>query len=74
MDPIGRWDDFKRQLTNYFCPAKSGLEGKIALFTICQKGTLKEYVKEFTELHLQNSQVDEDTLLAVFVKGFEAMG
>ncbi|XP_022864502.1 uncharacterized protein LOC111384459 [Olea europaea var. sylvestris] len=66
---IDTWDEFKRELKRQFYPENVVYEARKKLRELKQKGTIRDYVKEFTTLMLQIPSMPEDVLLFYFMDG-----
>ncbi|KAI6694778.1 hypothetical protein NL676_022488 [Syzygium grande] len=75
-DLINTWDDFVNEFRDYFftefaCEEFAQQEACSKLHRLRQKGTVREYVKEFTELELQIPNLGEEEALGVFMDGLK---
>lgn len=66
---IDTWDEFKRELKRQFYPENVVYEARKKLRELKQKGTISDYVKEFTTLMLQIPSMLKDVLLFYFIDG-----
>ncbi|KAK8948956.1 hypothetical protein KSP39_PZI005193 [Platanthera zijinensis] len=68
---IDTWDEFKRELKRHFYPENVIYEAKKKLRELKHKGSIAEYVKEFTTIMLQIPNMSDEDLLFFFVDGLQ---
>jgi hypothetical protein len=66
---IGTWQEFKDELKKQFYPESATDEARAKLRHLKQTGTIREYVKEFTELLLEIPDMSESDVLFAFSDG-----
>ena len=64
---IASWDEFKRELKRQFYPEQAEDEARSKLRRLSQKGGIREYVKEFSELMLEIPDMAEKDALFAFM-------
>ncbi|KAF2318954.1 hypothetical protein GH714_011953 [Hevea brasiliensis] len=69
---IKTWDEFKRELKKQFYPENAADEARAKLRRLTQKGTIREYVKEFSEVLLEIPEYPDQELLFFFKNGLQA--
>lgn len=69
-DPFTDWHQFKRRLVARFRQRIEEEPGK-CLFSICQTGSIADYVNEFEELRSIVTGIDEHHLVDVFFNGLK---
>ena len=70
-DPITTWDGFVEEFRDYFFPGYAQQEARSKLHRLEQRGTVREYVNEFTELKLQIPNLGEEEALGAFMDGLK---
>lgn len=50
MCAIALWEDFKRELKKQFYPEHAKRDARAKLWRLVQKGSIRDYVKEFSEV------------------------
>jgi len=68
---IDTWEDFKRELKRHFYPENVVYEARRRLRDLRQRGSMQDYVQEFTTLMLQIPNMSEDELLFYFIDGLQ---
>ncbi|KAK8934643.1 hypothetical protein KSP39_PZI015004 [Platanthera zijinensis] len=68
---IDNWEEFKRELKRHFYPENIIYEAKKKLRELKHKGSIAEYVKEFTTIMLQILNMSDEDLLFFFVDGLQ---
>ncbi|XP_022882220.1 uncharacterized protein LOC111399181 [Olea europaea var. sylvestris] len=68
---IDSWDDFKKELKRQFYPENVVYEARKKLRELKHKGTIRDYVKEFTTLVLQIPSMSDEDLLFHFTDGLQ---
>ncbi|ESQ29743.1 hypothetical protein EUTSA_v10024067mg, partial [Eutrema salsugineum] len=63
---LDTWDEFKRELKRQFYPENVVYEAQKKLRELRQKGAIRDYVKEFTNLTLQIPNLSEEDLVFFF--------
>ena len=66
------WDDFKREIKKQFYPENSEHEARAKLRRLSHKNTIREYVKEFSELMLEIPDLSDKEALFTFVDGLQS--
>ena len=56
---INNWRELKTALARMHSPKFDQGQAKVSLFTLKQRGSLQEYIAEFTRLSLQAPELDE---------------
>ncbi|CAH9095580.1 unnamed protein product [Cuscuta europaea] len=69
---IDTWDDFKKELKRHFYPENVVFEARKKLRELKQRGTIRDYVKDFTTLMLQIPNLSQEDLLFYFVDGLQS--
>ncbi|KAI3461536.1 hypothetical protein Pfo_018199 [Paulownia fortunei] len=64
---VDTWEDFKKELKRHFYPKNVIYEARKKLRELKQRGTTREYVKDFTTIMLQIPNLSEEDLLFHFV-------
>ena len=67
---INTWEEFKVDLKQQFYPENAEDEAWGKLWRLTQKGSLRDYVKEFSDLLLEIPNMDEKDSLFSFMDGF----
>ncbi|XP_043809670.1 uncharacterized protein LOC122722623 [Manihot esculenta] len=65
------WDDFKRELKRQFYPVNAAHEARARLRRLTQRGTIRDYVKEFTEVILEIPGYPDNEALFAFMDGLQ---
>ena len=65
------WDNFKREIKRQFYPENSEHEAHAKLRWLSHKNTIREYVKEFSELMLEILDMSDKEALLTFVDGLQ---
>ncbi|ESQ29693.1 hypothetical protein EUTSA_v10023881mg [Eutrema salsugineum] len=68
---IDTWDKFKRDLKRQFYPENVVYQVRKKLRELHQKGTIRDYVMEFTALLLQIPSTSEDDSVFYFIDGLQ---
>ncbi|KAF2285582.1 hypothetical protein GH714_005632 [Hevea brasiliensis] len=68
---IKTWDEFKREPKKQFYPENAADEARAKLRRLTQKGTIREYVKEFSEVLLEISDYPNQEALFSFKDGLQ---
>ncbi|KAF2308984.1 hypothetical protein GH714_040396 [Hevea brasiliensis] len=68
---ISTWDEFKKELKKQFYPENAATEARARLRRLTQKGTIKEYVKDFTEVLLEIPDYPDLEALFAFKDGLQ---
>lgn len=68
---IDTWEEFRRELKRHFYPENVVYEAKKKLRELKHKGSIAEYVKEFTTLMLQIPSMSDEDLRFFFVDGLQ---
>jgi len=63
------WESLKTTLQETFGPLDAEEDSRLAFFSIIQKGGLDEYIREFTRLSLNVSDLDQHSRALLFVRG-----
>ena len=66
------WDDFKREIKRQFYPINSEHEARAKLRRLSHKGSIRDYVKEFSELMLEIPDMSEKESLFTFIDGLQS--
>jgi archaellum component FlaC len=66
---IDTWEMFKKELKRQFYPENVVYEARKKLRELKHRGTIRDYVKEFTTLMLQIPSMPDDVLLFYFLDG-----
>ena len=66
------WDNFKREIKRQFYPENSEHEARAKLRRLSHKNTIREYVKEFSELMLEIPDLSDKEALFTFVDGLQS--
>ncbi|GFS46872.1 hypothetical protein Acr_00g0104510 [Actinidia rufa] len=69
---IATWEDFKREIKRQFYPINSEHEARARLRRLSHKSTIREYVKEFSELLLEIPDMTEKESLFTFIDGLQS--
>ncbi|WZZ33691.1 hypothetical protein YC2023_017092 [Brassica napus] len=69
---IDTWDDFKKELKRQFYPENVIYEARKKLREIRQRGSIRDYVKEFTTLILQIPNMTAEDLVFYFTDGLQS--
>ncbi|MBA0671583.1 hypothetical protein Goklo_024438, partial [Gossypium klotzschianum] len=68
---IGTWEEFQRELKKQFYPQFTEKEARAKLRRLTQQGTIREYVRAFSELMLQISDLSEKESFYWFEDGLK---
>ncbi|KAE8654205.1 hypothetical protein F3Y22_tig00117056pilonHSYRG01112 [Hibiscus syriacus] len=68
---VDTWDEFKKELKKHFYPENVVYEARKKLRELKQQGIMRDYVKEFTTIMLQNPNMSEEDLLFYFIDGLQ---
>ncbi|KAK8933505.1 hypothetical protein KSP39_PZI015300 [Platanthera zijinensis] len=68
---IDTCDEFKRELKRHFYPDNVVYEAKKKLRELKHKGSISEYIKEFTTIMLQIPNMTDEDLLFFFIDGLQ---
>lgn len=68
---VDTWDDFVREFRDYFFLEFAQQEARSKLHRLEQRGAIREYMKEFTELKLQIRNLSEEEALRAFMDGLK---
>ncbi|KAK8346069.1 hypothetical protein V6Z12_A07G190200 [Gossypium hirsutum] len=68
---IGTWEEFQRELKKQFYPQHAEKEARAKLRRLTQQGTVRDYVREFSELMLQISDLNEKEAFYWFEDGLK---
>ncbi|MBA0614931.1 hypothetical protein Godav_015145 [Gossypium davidsonii] len=68
---IGTWEEFQRELKKQFYPQYAEKEAQAKLHRLTQQGTVREYVRAFSELMLQISNLSEKEVFYWFEDGLK---
>lgn len=63
------WESLKTALGETYGPLDAEEDNRLALFSISQKGSLEEYIRDFTRLSLNVSDLDQHSRALLFVRG-----
>ena len=63
------WESLKVALRKTYGPLDAEEDNRLALFSIHQKGSLDEYIRDFTQLSLHVLDLDEHSRALMFVRG-----
>ncbi|XP_040957468.1 uncharacterized protein [Gossypium hirsutum] len=66
---IGTWEEFQGELKKQFYPQHAEKEARAKLRRLTQQGTVRDYVREFSELMLQISDLNEKEAFYMFEDG-----
>ena len=66
------WKSLKTALDESFGPLGAEEDNRLSLFSLTQNGSLDEYIKEFSQLSLLVSGLDEQSRALLFVRGLSA--
>ncbi|XP_040948667.1 uncharacterized protein [Gossypium hirsutum] len=66
---IGTWEEFQGELKKQFYPQHAEKEARAKLRQLTQQGTVRDYVREFSELMLQISDLNEKETFYMFEDG-----
>jgi len=69
---IDTWDDFKKELKRQFYPENVVYEARKKLRELRQRGSIRDYVKEFTTLMLQIPNMTAEDLVFYFTDGLQS--
>ncbi|KAF2308988.1 hypothetical protein GH714_027351 [Hevea brasiliensis] len=69
---VRTWDEFKKELKKQFYPEHAADEARAKLRRLTQRGTIREYVKEFSEVLLEVPEYPDQELLFFFKDGLQA--
>ncbi|GFZ09186.1 hypothetical protein Acr_20g0009940 [Actinidia rufa] len=72
IDVLGQKDDFKREIKKQFYHENSEHEARAKLRRLAHKNTIREYVKEFSELMLEIPDLSDKEALFTFVDGLQS--
>lgn len=65
------WEELKKELRDQFLPCNTAWVARVALKALRQTGTVREYVKEFTSLMLDITDMSKEDQLFNFLSGLE---
>lgn len=65
------WDDLKREIKRQFYPMNAVAEARAKLRHLTHRGTIREYVKEFSELLLEVPTMSDEEALFDFIDGLQ---
>ncbi|XP_050212403.1 uncharacterized protein LOC126663714, partial [Mercurialis annua] len=68
---INTWDEFKRELKRQFYPENAEEEARAKLRRLQQKGSIRDYVKEFSEVLLEIPDYPDKEALFAFKDGLQ---
>ncbi|KAK8307358.1 hypothetical protein V6Z12_D03G189900 [Gossypium hirsutum] len=68
---IGTWKEFQKEFKTQFYPKYAENEARTKLQRLTQKGIVREYVREFSELMLQMSDLSENEVFFSFTNGLK---
>ncbi|KAL5815082.1 hypothetical protein ACOSQ3_025877 [Xanthoceras sorbifolium] len=68
---IDSWDDFKKELKKQFYPEDAAYLARKNLKKLKQTGSIRDYVKEFTNLMLEVPNMSDDELLFNFMDNLQ---
>ncbi|KAF7807831.1 Transposon Ty3-I Gag-Pol polyprotein [Senna tora] len=68
---INTWAEFKKELKQQFYPVNAEEEARAKLRRLQHKGTIRDYVKDFTEVLLQIPDYPDKEAFFAFVDGLE---
>lgn len=68
---IDTWDKFQAELVDQFYPENTEFIARTKLTTLQHKGSIREYVKEYTACMLDIKEMSEKDRLFNFVKGLK---
>ncbi|KAK5785550.1 hypothetical protein PVK06_040146 [Gossypium arboreum] len=68
---IGTWEEFQRELKKQFYPQHAENKARAKLRRLTQQGTFRDYVREFSELMLQISDLNEKEAFYWFEDGLK---
>lgn len=68
---IKTWEDFKKELKRQFLPENVVYEARKKLRELKHRTTICEYVREFTTLMLQITNLTDEELLFYFIEGLQ---
>ncbi|XP_075087838.1 uncharacterized protein LOC142169816 [Nicotiana tabacum] len=71
LPKIGTWEMMKKELKSQFLPTNSSWVARDGLRRLKQSGTVREYVKEFSSLMLNVSNMAEEDKLHYFMSGLK---
>ncbi|CAL1359540.1 unnamed protein product [Linum trigynum] len=66
-----RWEDFKREIKKQFYPENVEFEARSKLRRLTQRGVVREYVKEFSELLLEIPDITDKEAMHDFLDGLQ---
>ncbi|GFS29830.1 hypothetical protein Acr_00g0008700 [Actinidia rufa] len=69
---IATWDDFKKEIKRQFYLENSEHEARARLRRLTHKGTIRDYVKEFSKLILEIPDMSEKESLFTFIDGLQS--
>ncbi|KAF2313961.1 hypothetical protein GH714_020949 [Hevea brasiliensis] len=69
---IKTWDEFKQELKRQLYPEHAADEARAKLRRLTQRGTIREYVKEFSEILLEIPEYPDQELLFFFKDKLQA--
>ena len=68
-ESINNWHELKTALARMYSPKFDQEQARVSLFTLKQRGSLQEYIAEFTRLSLQVPELDEYSRAVLFTNG-----
>ncbi|GMJ03486.1 hypothetical protein HRI_004017800 [Hibiscus trionum] len=68
---VRTWDEFQTEFKNQFYPGDAEREARSKLKHLKQEGSIRDYVREFSELQLQISYLSEKNALFHFMDGLK---
>ena len=66
------WQELKTSLARMYSPKFDQEQARVSLFTLKQRGSLQEYIAEFTRLSLQVPELDEHSRAVLFTNGLHS--
>lgn len=70
-ETLSSWEELKKELWDQFLPGDASWVARVTLREFSQTSTVREYVKEFTSLMLDISDMSKEDKLFHFIFGLE---
>ncbi|KAG7547901.1 Retrotransposon gag domain [Arabidopsis suecica] len=68
---IETWDEFKKDLKRQFYPENVVYQARKKLRELCQRGTIRDYVNDFTSLMLRIPSMTDENSVFYFIHGLQ---
>ena len=69
---FNNWQELKTALARMYSPKFDQEQARVSLFTLKQRGSLQEYIAEFTRLSLQVPELDEHSRAVLLTNGLHS--